>query len=160
RADIQLELAGALQASDPSAAVAECRAALAIFDRTGAQQAADRTAALLRSLGVTSRSRAGATNEAGLSRRERDVLELLREGLSNAEIGRRLFITPKTAEHHVGAILGKLNMRTRAEAAVFAASQRDRCAARRARLGGQIGGSPDSRQLRLVEDRTAPVQRP
>jgi DNA-binding NarL/FixJ family response regulator len=106
--------------------VAECRSALAIFERAGAQHAADRTAALLRSLGVTSRSRAGVTNDAGLSRREREVLELLREGLSNAEIGHRLFITSKTAEHHVGAILGKLNLRTRAEAGVFAESQRDR----------------------------------
>jgi DNA-binding NarL/FixJ family response regulator len=65
-------------------------------------------------------------NDAGLSRREREVLELLREGLSNAEIGGRLFITPKTAEHHVSAILGKLNMRTRAEAAVFAESAKGR----------------------------------
>jgi len=126
RADIQLELANVLQESDPPAAVAECRSALAIFERAGAQHAADRTAALLRSLGVTSRSRAGVTNDAGLSRREREVLELLREGLSNAEIGHRLFITSKTAEHHVGAILGKLNLRTRAEAGVFAESQRDR----------------------------------
>ena len=126
RADIQLELAGALRQSDPAAAVAECRSALAIFERAGAAQAAGRTAALLRSLGVTTRSRPGVTNDAGLSRREREVLELLREGLSNAEIGGRLFITPKTAEHHVSAILGKLNMRTRAEAAVFAESAKDR----------------------------------
>jgi DNA-binding NarL/FixJ family response regulator len=59
-----------------------------------------------------------------LSPRERDVISLLAEGLSNAEIGKRLFISAKTAEHHVGSILRKLALRNRAEAAAFAASFR------------------------------------
>ena len=45
------------------------------------------------------------------------MLELLAEGLSNQAIAERLFISPKTAEHHVGRILGKLGLRSRAEAA-------------------------------------------
>jgi DNA-binding CsgD family transcriptional regulator len=49
------------------------------------------------------------------------VLRLLGESLTNAEIGRRLFISPKTAEHHVGRILRKLDLRSRAEAAAYAA---------------------------------------
>lgn len=51
------------------------------------------------------------------------MLALLGHGLTNAEIAGRLYITPKTAEHHVGRILAKLGVRTRAEAAAFAAAE-------------------------------------
>ncbi|HSB86158.1 MAG TPA: LuxR C-terminal-related transcriptional regulator, partial [Ilumatobacteraceae bacterium] len=82
----------------------------------------DRAAALLRSLGDTSRARSQRADEAttALSAREREVLDLIRHGFSNAEIASRLFISPKTAEHHVGRILAKLGVRSRAEAAALA----------------------------------------
>ncbi len=61
-------------------------------------------------------------NPAGLTNRQIDVLQLLSEGLSNSEIAHRLFISPKTIDHHISAILSKLNLHSRAEAANFAQS--------------------------------------
>ena len=55
-----------------------------------------------------------------LSKREVEVLRLVGEGLTNGEIAQRLFISPKTAEHHVGRIYAKLQLRGRAEVAAYA----------------------------------------
>jgi predicted ATPase/DNA-binding CsgD family transcriptional regulator len=55
-----------------------------------------------------------------LSRREREVLQLVAAGHSNAQIAAELFISRKTAEHHVSNILAKLGVTTRAEAAAHA----------------------------------------
>jgi DNA-binding NarL/FixJ family response regulator len=52
----------------------------------------------------------------GLSGREREVLTLLAEGLSNAEIGRALFISPITVRNHVSSILAKLQVTNRRQA--------------------------------------------
>ncbi|OJU71261.1 helix-turn-helix transcriptional regulator [Microbacterium sp.] len=58
-----------------------------------------------------------------LTSRERQVLALVAEGLTNAQIGARLFISPKTASVHVSAILSKIGAGNRAEAAaLFAAA--------------------------------------
>jgi DNA-binding CsgD family transcriptional regulator len=115
------ERAAALAATgDTAAAVTEARAALAVFERLGAQPDVDRTAALLRSLGAPGARPRAAVGE--LTARERDVLDLLRQGLTNAEIGGRLYISAKTVEHHVGRVLTKLGVRSRAEAAAVAAA--------------------------------------
>ena len=59
---------------------------------------------------------------AALSPREQEVLQRLRTGSSNAEIAADLHNSVRTIEHHVSAILAKLGLRSRAEAAVYAAS--------------------------------------
>ena len=122
-ATTRLHLAQVLAGSgDRSAAIAEARAALACFERLDATVHRDRAAAVLRDLGDTSRARPNARRicPALLTAREREVLELVRHGLSNADIAARLFISPKTVEHHVGRVLGKLGVRSRAEAAALA----------------------------------------
>lgn len=92
--------------------------ALERLQRLGAGPAAELSARDLRKLGVDKRPRrATLAHPAGLTARELDVLALLREGLRNADIAARLHITEKTAGHHVSAILAKLGVRTRQEAA-------------------------------------------
>jgi DNA-binding CsgD family transcriptional regulator len=99
-------------------------AALPVLDDLDARAVAALFRARLRDAGVSSvpRGRLPATraNPAGLTARQLDVLALLAEGLSNADIAARLVISPKTADHHVSAILAKLDVRTRGEAAVVA----------------------------------------
>jgi DNA-binding CsgD family transcriptional regulator len=60
-------------------------------------------------------------NRAGLTARELDVVACLADGLRNADIAERLVVSPKTVDHHVSAILRKLDARTRGEAAAEAA---------------------------------------
>jgi DNA-binding CsgD family transcriptional regulator len=114
----QLELAGALASSAPEAAAAEARLALAAFERIGAARHADAASSLLRQLGASGRPFPRGYGE--LTKRETEVLSLLAEGLSNAEIAERLYISRRTAEHHVASILSKLRLRSRAEAAAYA----------------------------------------
>jgi DNA-binding CsgD family transcriptional regulator len=126
-ATARLALSESLSATGDSArAIDEARATVAVFERLGATTAIDRAAALLRQLGAPMRMRSADAQDraiADLSVREREVLDLVRQGHTNAEIAARLFISPKTAEHHVSRILAKLGVRTRAEAAAVAGAR-------------------------------------
>lgn len=118
-AQTRLDLARALATSRPELAVVEARTALSGFEDLGASSRADEAAALLRSLGASGRR---APRKAGvLTKREQEVLRLVGQGLSNPEIAARLFISRKTASHHVSSVLMKLGLRNRAEAVGYAA---------------------------------------
>jgi DNA-binding NarL/FixJ family response regulator len=55
-------------------------------------------------------------NPSGLTERQAEVLSLMVSGLSNAAIAEKLFISEKTASHHVSAVLAKLNVSSRLQA--------------------------------------------
>ena len=94
------------------------REAWAIFDQLGAGPMAERVGTEPRRRGVRPPMRRTAdADRERLSGREREVLQLLAAGFSNPQIAAALYISRKTAEHHVSAILGKLGVATRAEAA-------------------------------------------
>ncbi|HEX5520257.1 MAG TPA: response regulator transcription factor, partial [Longimicrobiaceae bacterium] len=110
-----------------SGGVDELRAALADFERLGARPAAQRAAQRLRELGVRRIPRgprpSTRTHPAGLTRREAEIVQLLAEGLRNQEIATRLFLSPKTVDHHVSRVLAKLDVPSRG-AAVHEAARR------------------------------------
>jgi DNA-binding CsgD family transcriptional regulator/tetratricopeptide (TPR) repeat protein len=116
------EAALALHDSDQEAAL---RRALKIFTGLGAPAAAQLTRHKMRRLGIRSIPAGPRTatraHPLGLTRREREVLELICAGHTNAEIAAKLFISPKTVDHHVSSVLAKLDAPTREVAATHAA---------------------------------------
>ena len=114
----ELDLARLLAASDHDAAVARARSAYRRLEALGARREAARAAGFLRSRGITPPP--GRRKLETLSGRERDVLTLLVEGLTNPEIAARLYLSRRTVGHHVSSILRKLGLRSRSEAAAYA----------------------------------------
>ena len=101
----------------------DLQAALPLLDELDARAVAALVRGRLRELGVPvprGSSPATRANPGGLTDRQLDVLALLIDGLSNADIAARLVISRKTADHHVSAILGKLDVRSRGEAVAAA----------------------------------------
>jgi DNA-binding NarL/FixJ family response regulator len=98
------EIVGSLRAAAGGASWASPHVAAVLFDRVragGAPEPQDDAAA-------------------ALSERERAILRLLADGKDNAEIGRELYISPSTVKNHISAILAKLGVHNRIQAAVYA----------------------------------------
>lgn len=114
------EQARALADGDTAAQLA----GLAMFEQLEARPMAERVRQKLRDAGVETIPRGPRPttkeNPFQLTNRQMQILALLTEELTNAEIAARLHISPKTVDHHVSAVLGKLNVSSREEAAVLA----------------------------------------
>ncbi|MDP8931340.1 MAG: AAA family ATPase [Actinomycetota bacterium] len=108
--------------------VAWLQEALAWFDNHGHERAAAFCRSLLRRAGVAvpRRGRADAAvpdalRALGITRREMDVLLFVVEGLSNAEIAQRLYLSPRTVEKHVASLLVRTGSRSRTQLAALLA---------------------------------------
>ncbi|MGH8328396.1 MAG: LuxR C-terminal-related transcriptional regulator, partial [Steroidobacteraceae bacterium] len=106
---------------------ADQRHALTILEQLGAAPAAQLLRRQMRVRGVLRIPRGSRASTRGhplgLTRREAEILGLLAKGLRSSLIARRLFISPKTVEHHVSAVLAKLGVSSRAEAVALVHGQ-------------------------------------
>lgn len=118
RAESLLALARLRSANDPPSAADMAREALGIGQSLGAQPLCARTDVLLGDLAESSLP--GDALPTGLTARELDVLRLVSQGMTNAEIGDALFISSRTVGQHLRSIYGKLEVRSRTEATRFA----------------------------------------
>jgi two-component system, NarL family, response regulator DevR len=85
------------------------------------------TARLMRSLRTDPAEIPSPPSElASLSPRERDILALIGDGLTNREIGRRLYLSEKTVKNHISRMLAKLGVQRRVQAAVLASHEDER----------------------------------
>lgn len=104
---------------------AALRQALAVLEGLGAWVTAGVARRRMKTLGISSVPRGPRpgtrTAPAGLTAREKEVLALIAEGLTDREIARRLFISDRTVSHHVSAVLAKIGVSTRTAAAREAA---------------------------------------
>jgi DNA-binding CsgD family transcriptional regulator/tetratricopeptide (TPR) repeat protein len=97
------------------------RAALTALDGMGARAAAAVARKRMRDLGLRAIPRGPRPSTraapAGLTAREQEILVLVTEGLADREISQRLFISERTVQHHVSAVLSKIGVSSRAAAA-------------------------------------------
>jgi DNA-binding CsgD family transcriptional regulator len=111
----------AAAAGDRDRAVAALDAALTGYQRMGAVPDRDRALGRLRALGIRRGSREAHRDAdfgwASLTATENRITALVRDGLTNREIGTRLFVSPRTVQTHVSHILQKTGLRSRVEIA-------------------------------------------
>jgi DNA-binding CsgD family transcriptional regulator len=103
---------------DPVSWLREC---LAVFDTTGHRHTATACRVLLHRAGATVPRRSGDAAAPpdlaalGITAREAEVLRLVADGLTNKEIGERLFLSPRTVEKHVERLLAKTGAQNRSQ---------------------------------------------
>jgi ATP/maltotriose-dependent transcriptional regulator MalT len=102
----------------------EQREALGILERLGAAPAAQALRKRMRAEGVRAVPRglrvSTRSNRLGLTRREAEILSLVSQGMRNSAIAKRLFVSTRTVDRHVSAILSKLDVQSRGEAVAMA----------------------------------------
>jgi DNA-binding CsgD family transcriptional regulator len=111
----RLEWALAAAPERPDEATAAAQQSLTIFSGLGARRFADQARRLLRDLGARpAPARRAGGRVVGLSGREAEVVRLVAEGLSNADIARRLVISPRTVTTHLQHVYARLGLGSRA----------------------------------------------
>jgi DNA-binding NarL/FixJ family response regulator len=101
------DIASAIRAAAEGLSAVSPRVAVALVDS-------------VRRSGPTGASALAQPEPPTLSPREREVLELLTQGCDNAEIGRRLYVSPSTVKHHVSKLMAKMGVHNRVQAATLA----------------------------------------
>ncbi len=93
----------------------QLRTALDMLEAMGMEAFAERTRRELRATGETARKRTAAAGDEELTVQEAQIARLAREGLSNPEIGARLFLSPRTVQYHLGNVFAKLGITSRSQ---------------------------------------------
>jgi DNA-binding CsgD family transcriptional regulator len=94
---------------------AELQTAHTMLESMGMEAFAARARRELRATGATARKRAAAAAPPGLTVQEAQIARLARDGLSNPEIGTRLFLSPRTVQYHLGKVFTKLDITSRSQ---------------------------------------------
>jgi len=93
----------------------QLRTARGMLEAMGIEAFAERARRELQAAGETTRKRAEVPSDRQLTAQEAQVARLARDGLSNPEIGARLFISARTVQYHLGKVFAKLDISSRGE---------------------------------------------
>ena len=93
----------------------QLRTAQDMLEAMGMEAFAERARRELRATGETARKRTAAASDEELTAQETQIARLAREGLSNPEIGARLFLSPRTVQYHLGNVFAKLAITSRSQ---------------------------------------------
>jgi len=94
---------------------AQLRAAHGILEAMGMEAFADRAAHELKATGETARRRPAVPGTEELTAQEAQIARLARDGLTNSQIGARLFLSPRTVQYHLGNVFAKLSITSRSQ---------------------------------------------